>query len=91
MGKDTGLRPHVTLAALLDALEPSERLFITHRLGPHESEAVAEGTVEGLRASRCVEVCGDNIVKRIVVDVDDWPDVPEPVVLVTIGEKEEQM
>lgn len=90
MGKDTGIRPRVTLSALLAALEPSERLFISHHLGPHESEAVAEGTVEELRASRCVEVCGDNTVKRIAVDVDDWPDVPEPMLIVTIGGKEGQ-
>lgn len=80
--------PRVTLATLLDGLKPSKRLFIAHRLGPHESEAVAEGTVEELRATRCVEVCGDNIVEGIAVDVDDWPETPEPVLFVTIGGKE---
>lgn len=88
MGTDT--RPCVTLAALLAALDPSERLFITHRLGPRESEAVAEGTVEELRASCCVEVCGGNIVSRIAVDVDVWPETPAPVLFVTIGGREDR-
>lgn len=84
----TNDRSCVTLAALFGVLKPSERLFIAHRLGPHESEAVAEGTLEELRETRCVEVCGDNVVERIAVDVNDWPEIPEPVLLVTIGGKE---
>lgn len=84
----TNDRPRVTLAALFGVLKPSERLFIVHRLGPHETEAVAEGTLEELRATRCVEVCGDNVVEGIAVDVDDWPEIPEPVLFVTIGGKE---
>ena len=86
MGTDT--RQFMTLAALLAVLKPSERLFIVHSLGPHESEAVAEGTVEELRETPCAKVCGDNVVERIAVDVDDWPDVPEPVLIATIGGKE---
>lgn len=81
-------RNRVTLAALLALLDPSERLFVIHHLGANISEAVAGGTVEELRATRCVEVCGDNIVERIAVDVDDWPDTPAPVLLITIGGKE---
>lgn len=82
----TNDRPRVTLAALFGVLNPSERLFIVHRLGPHESEAVAEGTLEELRATRCIEVCGDNIVEGITVD--DWPETTEPVLFITIGGKE---
>lgn len=81
-------RSRVTLAALLDVLEPSERLFIVRRLGPHESGAVAEGTAKEVRATRCVEVCGDNVVMRIAVDTDGYPWEQEPVLLVTIGGKE---
>ena len=77
-----------TLAALFATLKPSERLFVVHRLGPHESEIVAEGTLEELRETRCVEVCGDNVIERIAVDVDDWPETPEPVLYISIGEKE---
>lgn len=77
----------VTLAALLGLLEPTERLFVIHHMGADISEAVAGGTVEELRATRCAEVCGDNIVERLAVDVDDWPDTPAPVLLVTIGGK----
>lgn len=77
----------VTLAVLLGLLKPTERLFVIHHMGADISEAVAGGTVEELRATRCVEVCGDNIVERLAVDVDDWPDTPAPVLLVTIGGK----
>jgi len=44
----------ITLSALLGLLGPTEYLFVIHRLGPHECEAVAEGTAEELRATRCV-------------------------------------
>ena len=77
-----------TLAALFGILDESEQLYIIHRLGPHEAEAVAEGTVEILRETSCVEVCGDNIVLRVVSDVETWPDTPTPVLVITIGEKE---
>lgn len=77
----------ITLSALLSLLKSTERLFVIHHMGADISEAVAGGTVEELRATRCVEVCGDNIVERLAVDVDDWPDTPAPVLLVTIGGK----
>lgn len=81
------MNKEITLSALLDLLKPTERLFVIHHMGADISEAVAGGTVEELRATRCVEVCGDNIVERLAVDVDDWPDTPAPVLLVTIGGK----
>ena len=77
----------IIFEALLDLLKPTERLFVIHHMGADISEAVAGGTVEEIRAARCVEVCGDNIVERLAVDVDDWPDTPAPVLLVTIGGK----
>ena len=75
------------LSALMALLLPKERLFVIHHLGADISEAVAGGTVEELERTRCVEVCGNNIVERIAVDVDDWPDTPAPILLVTIGGK----
>ena len=84
-------RDCVTLAALLDILQEWNRVFIVHRMGPHECEGVAGGTVQELRSTRCVEVCGDNVGERLALDLDEWPDVwPEdaaPVLLVTIGGK----
>lgn len=81
------MNKEITLSALLDLLKPTERLFVIHHMGADISEAVAGGTVEELRATRCVEVCGDNIVERLAVDVDDWPDTPAPVLIITIGGK----
>ena len=78
----------LTLAALLGVLKPSEEILVVHRIGPHECEAVAGGTAAELRATRCVEVCGDNIVERVAVNVDDWPEVPTPILFITIGGKE---
>ena len=84
-------RDRVTLAALLAILQERDRVFIVHRIGPHECEGVAGGTIQELRSTRCVEVCGDNVVERLTLDLDEWPDVwPEdaaPVLLVTIGGK----
>lgn len=77
----------LTLSGLMALLLPKERLFVIHHLGADISEAVAGGTVEELERTRCVEVCGNNIVERIAVDVDDWPDTPAPILLVTIGGK----
>ncbi len=77
----------LTLSGLMALLLPKERLFVIHHLGADISEAVAGGTVEELKRTRCVEVCGNNIVERIAVDVDDWPDTPAPILLVTIGGK----
>lgn len=77
----------LTLSGLMALLLPKERLFVIHHLGADISEAVAGGTVEELKRTRCVEVCGNNIVERIAVDMDDWPDTPAPILLVTIGGK----
>lgn len=81
----------LTLAALLGVLKPSEEILIVHRIGPHECEAVAGGTAAELRATRCVEVCGDNIVERVAANVDDWPEVPTPILFITIGGKEKRI
>lgn len=81
-------RDRVTLAALLGVLKPDEEILVVHRIGPHECEAVAGGTAAELRATRCVEVCGDNIVERVAVNADDWPEVPTPILFITIGGKE---
>lgn len=85
-------RDRVTLAALLAVLQERDRLFIVHRMGPHECEGVAGGTVQELRSTRCVEVCGENVVECLALDLDEWPevwpDVAAPVLVVTIGGKE---
>ena len=84
-------RNRVTLAALLAVLQGEARVFIVHRMAPHECEAVAGGTVRELRATRCVEVCGDNVVERLTLDLDEWPEVwPSDalVLVITIGGKE---
>ena len=82
----------LTLGALLALLQERDRVFIARRMGPHECEIVAGGTVQELRSMRCAEVCGSNVVERLALDLDEWPDVwPEdaaPVLLVTIGGKE---
>ena len=77
----------LTLSGLMALLLPKERLFVIHHLGAYISEAVAGCTFDELERTRCVEVCGNNIVERIAVDVDDWPDTPAPILLVTIGGK----
>ena len=85
-------RDRVTLAALLAVLQGEARVFIVHRMGPHECEGVAGGTVQELRSTRCVEVCGENVVERLALDLDQWPEIwPDeaaPVLVVTIGGKE---
>lgn len=81
-------RDRVTLAALLGVLKSDEEILVVHRIGPNECEAVAGGTAAELRATRCVEICGDNIVERVAVNVDDWPEVPTPILFITIGGKE---
>ncbi len=85
-------RDRVTLAALLAVLQERDRVFIVHRMGPHECEGVAGGTVQELRSTHCVEVCGDNVVESLALDLDEWPEIwPEvaaPVLVVTIGGKE---
>lgn len=73
----------VTLSALLDTLSPDTFLFIAHRLGPHELESVACGTVQQLQDSRCAEVCGENVVERVAID-----DPALGMMVITIGGKE---
>lgn len=77
----------ITLSALLGLLGPTEYLFVIHRLGPHECEAVAEGTAEELRATRCVEACGENTVERLTLEESGYPWDTKPVLIITIGEK----
>ena len=78
----------LTLAALMGVLKPDEEIFIVHRIGPHECEAVAGGNTAELRATRCVEVCGDNIVERLAVKMEGYPWDQDPVLVITIGGKE---
>lgn len=42
-------RDCVTLAALLAVLQERDRVFIVHRMGPHECEGVAGGTAQEIR------------------------------------------
>lgn len=85
-------RDRVTLAALLAVLQERDRVLIVHRMGPHECEGVAGGTVRELQSTRCVEVCGDNVVEALALDLDQWPEIwPDeaaPVLVITIGGKE---
>ena len=81
------------LYSLLAVLQDGDRVFIVRRMGPHECEAVAGGTAQELRSTRCVEVCGDNMVERLALDLDEWPEIwpsddPAPVLVITIGGKE---
>lgn len=83
----------LSLGALLAVLQDEARVFIVHRMGPNECEGVAGGTARELRSTRCVEVCGDNVVERLALDLDEWPEVwpsddPAPVLVITIGGKE---
>lgn len=78
----------ITLDDLLAAIEPGTGVFIVHHMGADISEA--GGTVEELLASAAVKKCGGNHVKRITLDVEDWPDTPTPTLIVTIGNKEER-
>ena len=64
-----------TLAVLLAVLQEQDRVFIVHRIRPRECEGVAGGTAQELRSTRCVEVCGDNVVERLALDLDEWPEI----------------
>lgn len=77
----------LTLSNILDLLNPAEHLFVIHRLGPHECEAVAEGTAEELRAAHCTEVCGENPVEHLAIEESGYPWDTTPVLIITIGEK----
>ena len=87
-------RDRVTLAALLAVLQERDRVFIVHRMGPHECEGVAGGTAQELRSTQCAEVCGDNTIERLALDLGErpepWADDPLPVLIITIGGKEGQ-
>lgn len=80
----------ITLGAILAAIEPGTGVFIVHHMGADISEAVAGGMVEEILTSDAVKKCGGNPVKRITVDVDDWPDTPTPTLIVTIGDQEKR-
>lgn len=80
-------RDHVTLAAILAALQPEDHVFVIHRLGPHEYESAAEGTVQELQAAHCIEVCGDNVVERLALEADEYPNATTPTFVITIGGK----
>lgn len=80
----------IALGDLLAAIEPGTGVLIVHHMGADISEAVAGGTVEELLASDAVKKCGGNHVKRITVDIEDWPDTPTPTLIVTIGDREKR-
>lgn len=75
----------ITLAALLEILNPEDKLFIIHHLGAGVSEAVAAGTAAELRETGCVSVCGDCTVERATMDAGEWPGLLPPVLLITIS------
>ena len=80
----------ITLGDLLAAIEPGTCVYIVHHMGADISEVVAGGTVEELLASDAVKKCGGNHVKRIIVDVEDWPDTPTPTLIAMIGDREKR-
>lgn len=77
----------ITLSGLLSVVDPETQTLIIHHMGADCYEAVYSGFVREAMSSRCVEVCGDRPVEKVAVDVDDWPDTPTPVLIITIGEK----
>lgn len=81
----------LTLGDILAVLREQDHVFILHRLGPQFLETVANGTVQELRATRCVEVCGGNVIEEIGMGVDESLDerVSEgaPFLSITIGGK----
>ncbi|MBD5151279.1 MAG: hypothetical protein HDT16_02010 [Oscillibacter sp.] len=66
-------RDRMTLADLLALIQPDDRAIILHRLGPQFLWVVAIGTAQELRATRCVEVCGDNVIEEIGMGVEESP------------------
>ena len=91
MGTDMNQR---TLSSVLTVLPLLERVFILHRMGPHELEAVGGGTVQELKDLRCVEVCGENMVECMELAADEpnaeWMDMDTPVLVITIGGKDQR-
>lgn len=78
----------ITLSGLLSVVDPEAQTLIIHHMGADCYEAVATGPVREAQVARCVEACGDQLVEKITVDSDDWPDTPAPVLSITIGGKE---
>ena len=78
-----------TLRAYLEPVAPETGLLILHHMGADCYEAIHSGTVRDAMLSRCVEVCGDHPVEKVAGDVDDWPDTPSPVLIITIGKEAE--
>lgn len=74
----------VALRGVLGLLRGQDRVFVIHRMGPHECEGVAEGTVRELRADKCVEACWDRAVKGISEDAENWPDDGKPALVIDI-------
>lgn len=77
----------ITLSALLALLKPADHVFLIHRIGPHECEAVGGGTVREMRETPCVEVCGECEVEDLALDTEDlpgWVDEEMPVLVITI-------
>lgn len=87
----TDMNQRTTLLSLLATLPLLDRVFILHRMGPHELEAVGGGTVRELKAFRCAEACGDNIVEGMDLVTDEseseWMNMDTPVRVITIGRK----
>jgi len=80
----------MTLTALAALLHPDTSLLIVRRLAHHECECVAGGAVREIWSTRCMEVCGDNVVERITISTMDkwpeiWPDESASILVVTIG------
>ncbi len=92
MGADTN--QNVTLSSILSILSPLDRIFILHRIGLHELEAVGGGTVQEMRTVGCLEACGDNIVEYMELAADEpnaeWMDMDTPVLVITIGGKDQR-
>lgn len=74
----------VALRDVLGLLREQDRVFVIHRMGPHECEGVAEGTARELRADKCVEGYGERMVKRIAADMESGSDNGKPVLVITI-------
>lgn len=89
--KKNGVNPNerkVALSALFPVVDPEAQVLIIHHMGANCYEAVAIGPARETQVARCVEACGDQLVEKVTVDSDDWPDTPAPVLVITIGGKE---
>lgn len=77
----------ITLRAYLEPVAPETEALILHHMGANCYEAVASGTVEEIRSSRCVEVCGNHPVEKVTVDVEGYPWDTSPTLIITIGKE----